>query len=146
MCAEHPSTDGAETVLVSRNVPLGDEKPAPSILKAKDDAKEIQIENEADWAVPADDDDDDVQPMEEDIPANEQAKRESETPAQKLSPGEPATQTRALEEAPTNGVTKPDKDEGAKQGEEKPTDMSAQADKPAGLNAQDVENVRLSPG
>lgn len=46
MVAEPTSGDVGETVLVSRNVPIGGEKAAPAILKAKDDAKEIQIENE----------------------------------------------------------------------------------------------------
>ena len=46
MIAERTSGDVGETVLVSRNVPIGGEKSAPAILKAKDDAKEIQIENE----------------------------------------------------------------------------------------------------
>lgn len=44
--AERTSADVGETVLVSRNVPIGGEKAVPAILKAKDDAKEIQIENE----------------------------------------------------------------------------------------------------
>lgn len=46
MFAERTSADVGETVLVSRNVPIGGEKAVPAILKAKDDAKEIQIENE----------------------------------------------------------------------------------------------------
>lgn len=147
-CAEHPSADGAETVLVSRNVPLEDEKPAPSILKAKDDSKEIQIENEADWAVPADDDNDDVQPMEEDIPANDQAKlAQDATLAQEVSPPDPAAQSKTEEDAPMNGVAQPAaKEAGGNQREDKPTDVSAPDDKPGGMNAYNAENVRLSLG
>jgi hypothetical protein len=58
--AEHPSVDGGDTVVMSRNVPIGDDKPAPAILKAQDTAKEIEIENEDDWAVPADEEPMDV--------------------------------------------------------------------------------------
>lgn len=145
MCPEYPSADGAETVLVSRNVPLGDEKPAPSILKAKDGAKEIQIENEADWDVPADDDNDDVQPMEEDIPANEQAK-----PAQEVSPPDSAAQDKSAEDAPMNGVAQPSEKEEGGEGpnlrEVTPADLNAQGDIRSGPSASDAENVRLSLG
>jgi hypothetical protein len=49
---ERPSGDGGDTVLMSRNVPQED-KPAPTILKAGS-ARDIEIENEDDWAVPDD--------------------------------------------------------------------------------------------
>jgi hypothetical protein len=149
MCAEHPSADGAETVLVSRNVPLGDEKPAPSILKAKDDAKEIQIENEDDWAVPGDDDNEDVQPMEEDIPANDQAKPAQDTmPALDVSPPDPDAQHKSAEDAPMNGVAQPSLENEAdgNSSEDKPAEASAPAQKPGAANASNAENVRLSPG
>lgn len=146
MCTEHPSADGAETVLVSRNVPLGDEKPAPSILKAKDDTKEIQVENEADWAVPADDDNEDTQPMEEDVPANEQAKPAQDgTPAQAASPIDPAAQSKPTEDAPMNGVAQaPEKEAGGNQREDKPA--GEQDEKSGDVNASNAENVRMSLG
>jgi hypothetical protein len=147
MCVEHPSADGAETVLVSRNVPLGDEKPTPSILKAKDDIKEIQIENEDDWAVPADEENEDVQPMEEDIPANEQAKPAHDAmPAQQSLPQNSGAQPKSAEDTPMNGVAQPSLENGTDgnlRGEEL-ADASAQSEKPDATNASNAENVRLS--
>ena len=133
-------------MLVSRNVPLGDEKPAPSILKAKDDTKEIQVENEADWAVPADDDNEDVQPMEEDVPAKEQAKpAQDATPAQAVSPSDPATQSKPTEDAPMNGIAQPAVTEaGGSPREGKPA--GDQDEKPGGMNASNAENVRVPLG
>jgi hypothetical protein len=56
--AERPSNDGGDTVLMSRNVPGDDDKPAPAILKAPSAAPDIDIQNEDDWAVLDDDEDD----------------------------------------------------------------------------------------
>jgi hypothetical protein len=142
VCAEHPSADGAETVLVSRNVPLGDEKPAPSILKAKDGAKEIQIENEDDWAVPAEDENEESQHMDEDkVPGNNQDK-----PEQESKPAEGAEQSKAAEEdALPNGTVAHATVDVMADAPEDGKDDGPQEEKPDEANTVKTDRVRLHP-